>query len=112
MHMYEFNQHDYGVTMNRIFQAFKLILIVLFVAGCNPFGKNSFINIIDTIAELPNQTSNINLNAGGSPTLTTVPPVGFSNHLIELSVGNQFQQTNYVSVQGNTLEVIVIGIQK
>lgn len=98
--------------MRIIFKSLNFLIMILFVTSCNPFGKDSFVNISDVIQDLTNQKTNTSFNSGGSPTLTTVPPIGFGNHMVELSVGNQFQQTNYVSVQGNTLEVLVIGIIK
>ncbi len=91
---------------------FILVITVLTMSGCNPFGKYSVLDIFNPSQELTNQTTNITLNTGGSQTVTTNPPPGHPAHTVDLSVGNPFQQSHYVTMQGHTLEVMVIGVVK
>jgi hypothetical protein len=91
----------------------KYILVLAasgLLTGCNPFGKNSFINIIDVI-EVGQTTTEI--NSGGKTDLTT-PQSGnpADIHSVSYSVGSPFRQTSFTTDNGHTVNVSISGTKR
>lgn len=82
----------------------------IFLTGCNPFGKNSFINIIEELELGPTTTE---INSGGK-TVTTVPASGNASdaHTISFSVGTPFRQTSFTTGDGHSVNVSISGSKR
>lgn len=93
------------------FSLVTILGVCFLLTGCNPFGKNSIINLIDDTFEGGPTTSEI--NSGGKTELTT-PASGLSAdaHSISFSVGNPFRQTNFSTANGHTVTVSIIGSKR
>ena len=86
------------------------MLFPLFITSCNPFKGFSEI-VIDPII-LKNQKTNIDMNSGGTSAVVTHAPPGFPRHVIEMSVGNTYQQNSYLTSQGHVLEINISGVNQ
>ena len=96
---------------------FKTILIsVSFVmSGCSPFGNSSFIEqISDGIVDLFATKTTSDINSGGSQNLISAPVSGQPTdvHQMSASIGNVYQQSTFVTSQGNTVEIMISGTRQ
>lgn len=86
------------------------ILCLAFMTSCNPFKGFSEI-VIDPII-LKNQKTNMDMNSGGTTAVVTHAPPGFPRHVIEMSVGNTYQQNSYLTSQGHVMEINISGVNQ
>lgn len=84
-----------------------ILSATLFLTGCNPFGKNSIINIVEAIEGGLTTTE---INSGGK-TETTIPASGLASdiHTISYSVGTPFRQTSFNTGDGHSVNVSISG---
>ena len=87
-----------------------LIAVSIFLTGCNPFGKGSFINIID---EIESGFTTTEINSGGK-TESTTPASGLPSdiHSVSYSVGTPFRQTAFTTGNGHTVNVSISGSKR
>lgn len=88
-----------------------LLLSLFFVMGCNPFGKNSIININGLLGDL-NEPTSFDLNNGGKTGLTT-PASGQSSdaHKLVYKLGSTFNQNSQQTADGHHIDVSMKGRQ-
>lgn len=83
----------------------------LIVSGCSPFGQNSIIESINnSIGNLFSKTNTADLNSGGEKPMLSVAPIWFENHQIEMTVGNVYQQSSFITAQGHIPEITISGV--
>jgi hypothetical protein len=89
----------------------KVILLcsLFLLVSCNPFAKNSLVNIIDLNPSLLEPTT-FDLNNGGKASIT-LPASGLSSdaHSVRLKVGRSFSQNQRVTGDGHSIEVSLKG---
>ncbi len=90
----------------------KKKLLVLFyislIVGCNPFGKNSIVNITNPAKFL--ESTNFDVNNGGK-TAASVPASGSQAdvHQVRFKVGRSFTQHQRLTIDGHSMEVSLKG---
>jgi hypothetical protein len=89
------------------YQYICLLGFCFFIVGCNPFGKNSFINITELINGGQTTTE---INSGGK-TEGTTPLSGnpADIHSISYSVGTPFRQTAFTTGNGHSVSISISG---
>ncbi len=89
---------------------FLLVAVSSLLTGCNPFGKNSFINITELLEGGQTTTE---INSGGKTDVTT-PQSGnpADIHSISYSVGTPFRQTAFTTGNGHTVNVSISGSKR
>lgn len=84
-----------------------LILMIFALTGCNPFAKNSLVNIIE---DLFTETTSFDLNNGGKTSMTS-PASGNVNdaHVVKYKIGQSFSQQTNKTANGYTVETTMKG---
>ena len=88
----------------------KIILLcsLFFLVGCNPFAKNSLVNIIDLNPFT--EPTTFDLNNGGKASLTQPASLNPADaHTVRLKVGRSFSQNQRTTGDGHSIEVSLKG---
>ena len=111
LHKFKFSQQATEKTyMVRCW--IMLVAIVLFISGCSPFGNTSLVQrVSDDIAAVFQTKVSAEMNSGGTQNLVSVPTSAAAGdvHMMAASVGNVYQQSTFVTSQGNTVEILISG---